>query len=109
MISFTDDSQVMAPINYYYFCYYSEEEQNVCVSIVSIEYWNKYHRVDDHHLNIDDILPSFISEEGESHFFSTKSISETQKEFDFLGFKANDEFASFCREHDTSFYYPKDD
>lgn len=44
----------------------------------------------------------------ESHFFSTKSISETQKELDFLGFKANDEFTSFCREHDTSFYYPKD-
>ena len=91
----------MKPEDFYFYCDYSQEYKGVFLFIVSIDYWDKYHRVDDQHLHIRKILPKGISEESESLFQSSKSIEETCKDMICLGFQENTSFSKFVYDADV--------
>lgn len=73
------------------------EEYNLgsYIYIVSIDFWNENKRLDDHHLNIYDLLPEEMSEDMESFFSSPDSVKESRKKMLERGFKENEEFSKF--------------
>lgn len=101
--SFTKDGKPCesnSASNYYFYAGDSDENNCVCVVIVNIDYWNKNHHLDDHHLGIQDILPSGISEEAESLFFSNMTLKGTKDALRKAGFKEDKEFSSFSMNGD---------
>jgi single-stranded DNA-specific DHH superfamily exonuclease len=82
------------------------EEYNLgsYIFIVRIDFWNKNRRLDDRHLNIDDLLPEEISEDMESLFSSSDSIEESRKKMLERGFKENEEFSKFVEDVETWVY-----
>lgn len=65
------------------------------IAIVNIDYWNSNHHLDDHHLMIEKILPSGISEEMESVFSSEYDVEETRRLMLEYGFLENSDFSNF--------------
>lgn len=90
----TDYYPANSPSNYYFYAGESDENDCVCVVIVKIDYWNDNHHLDDHHLNIQDILPSGISEESESLFMSNMTLKATKNALRKVGFKENEAFSA---------------
>lgn len=86
--------------NYYFYAGESSEYERVCVLIVKIDYWNKYHRVDDKFLKIQEYVPSGIWEESEGMFFSDLTLKETKNKMRKFGFKEHGSFSVFARNSD---------
>ncbi len=108
IFSFTKDGKPCersSASEYYFYAGDSDENNCVCVVIVKIDYWNENRHLDDHHLGIQDILPSGISEEAESLFFSNMTLKGTKDALRKAGFKEDKEFSSFSMNGDPFMKY----
>lgn len=79
--------------------YGEDEVSTTLVIIVPTTFWHSNGHVYDQHLNIDHLIPDYMSECMESHFESSRSPAETRDDLLLLGFKESEKFTMFCREH----------
>ncbi len=96
---FTFDRSKAKPEDFYFYAA-RDMYGDISVIINPIKYWNERGYVYDQHLSIYHILPDYMSEVQESHFGTNKSLRKTRADLRALGFKENEAFSKFCKEHD---------